>query len=170
MKKSDHEWIIDYAFGSKGIGPHHLSDWDRRTLKRASADVDSIWRGQTRLGSFRHAMRGWGQPTKEAVGIAILFVQNRLQYAADLQRGGSHDLALYHLGEGMHTIADSFSTEHEGAQRWCGDFFPQVWCIPSDLKHAVVENSSNTLDTKKDAAVALTRYYSAFFEMSGLAP
>ena len=169
MKTKDHEWIIEHAFGPQGIGPH-LSDWDRNILKRASADVDSIWSGQTNAGSFRHAMRGWGQSAQQAAGLTKLFIQNRLEYAADLQRGGSHQPAIYHLGEGMHTIADSFSTEHRGTQAWCGDFFPQIWCIPTDIKHAAVEGPRNKGDTRVAAALALVRYFAAFRRMSGLDP
>lgn len=122
MKTEDHNRIIEIAFGPKSDGPR-LSDRDRAILKDASRDVDSIWWGQTRARSYQHAMRGEGQPVAEAQALSRAFARYNLQLAADLQRGGSHARALYQLGKGMHTIADSFSPDHEALSLGAGIFF-----------------------------------------------
>ena len=164
MKAEDHDRIIDIAFGPKS-GSFRLSAMDLDTLKRASRDVDDLRTGQSRSGSFKHAMRGDGQARSEAEALAKTFMNYHLQLAADLQHGGSHDQAIYYLGMGMHTIADSYSPAHEGFRPWCGD---TPSCIPSDAEHWDIEHSRDISDANSAAAMALRQYYQKFRKLSGL--
>ena len=184
--ENDHNWIIDYAFGPKGpTGPKfQLSERDRCTLKQASRDADGanigevlFGPGQGRAGSYKHSMRGGKdlsgkeQSVEEATALRDQWIGECLRFAGALERtGNNHNNALYRLGLGMHTIADSFSPDHEGLQPWCGT---DLHCWPSDVRHRIDEGSRSNpyeginrframQEKKADAAMALRRYYRAF--------
>jgi hypothetical protein len=149
------------AFGPQANANFRLPMSEIAILDSASKAADSIWSGQTREGSFKHAMRGWFQSPSEAKGKAEIWLRYCLNLAADLNRGGSRIAALHRLGLGMHTIADSYSPTHVGFQAWGGD---EPLNIPGAIRHHIREKPSG--NTLKDAASALQAYYQQFRELS----
>jgi hypothetical protein len=113
-------------------GQRAWGEKDRFILKAASRDADG-WSGQSSAKSFTHAMRGQPplgkiQSANEAKALAFAYVRASLKVAAELERYGKHDQALYRLGLGMHTIADSslpyMKAFSLGAGRICGVLCP----------------------------------------------
>jgi hypothetical protein len=159
MNTADHELIIDSAFGDLGFA-------DRKTLKRASRDSDGVLNGgQAPQNSYKHWMRAEGQPAQEADNLARSWIRQCLLQAVSLKRGNSQEAALYQLGLGMHTIADSFSPAHAGVQAWCG---LSISCIPSDIYHVRHEHARTTPMVKREAAKAIRDYYDQYTDSVSL--
>jgi hypothetical protein len=160
METCDHEKIIDMAFGPGGVGPQ-LSDTERTWLKKASSGVDSIWPGQAAKNAYQHSMRAPGQSVEEAQKLSADFIRRNLENAVGFEIE-SHRIAFDFLGKGMHTIADSYSPQHQGAQEWCG-LSPTCW--PSDYRHWRAEKGTDMGNPDKLAASALVKYYNSYLEM-----
>jgi hypothetical protein len=106
-----------------------LNDTQRRRLKDASADVDSLW-GQLEAYAYQHGMRGGPKESVEhARKDAADFMSDHLQKARNLapRESGYEKIPLNALGEfgqALHTITDMTSPVHEGFQIWYGPPYP----------------------------------------------
>ena len=105
--KEVHNRILTGAF--KGL----LDSRQIKILQSASAYVD---KGQSREGSYKHAMRSPGQSAEEAKQLMNEFMDKKLNEF--MTKDG--DEALSAIGEALHTIMDSTSPVHEGFQVWLG--------------------------------------------------
>ena len=96
-----------------------------KILQSASANVD---KDQSRIGSYKHAMRSQGQSVEEAEQLMNKFLDKKLNEF--MTKDG--DEALYALGEALHPIMDSTSPSHQGFQEWEG-----LGTLPQYLKAGI---------------------------------
>jgi len=172
---------LDEAF--KILRPNEVA-----ILKRASADVDSFWTGQSRALSYQHHMTGEGQSVPEATALYQYFIVNQLALTAWEEVGGcgfgDHESALYSLGRGMHAVVDSHSPYHKDLQVWNGivpggvawilgpasAVFVGIGIWTNDLTHHFAENKIQNTDPSVIAAIAAAGdYYRAFESVVSLA-
>jgi len=103
-----HNYLIDHAFPN-------LAPEQRKILKDASADVDSLYPGQRTKHSYTHAMSEPGESPDKAAERWSEFLQdqqNKAKKCTDPKK------ALSDFGRGLHAVADSTSPSHRGFQPW----------------------------------------------------
>jgi len=70
---------------------------------------------------------------------------------------GCHEQAMYHLGLGMHSIADTYSPAHEGFSEYGRGFFQNSFHIARDLAGAFTYEAGGI-----EPSLALRAYYEVF--------
>ena len=118
-----HNQIIDEAFADSP-----LADGEIQILKDTSRNADAVMipnRGQAMRNSYRHSMRAPYQSTEDAQAEARQYITQQLAKARGLQdawrakgKCGYSPDALREFGYALHTVTDSTSPSHAGAQSW----------------------------------------------------
>ena len=90
---------------------------ERAILKNQQVVADA---DQSPEGSFKHAMAGPKETAEQARGKANAFIGSEMAAAIALDRSGSREEALGHVGNVIHLVGDSTSPAHQNFATWRG--------------------------------------------------
>jgi len=145
-----HQEILHDAFGGR------VSPTDLAILLRANHDIDWAPGAQALWNQYKHGLHTPAQSIPVTRELFSSFVARQLNQAVALEKRGCHEEAVYELGLGMHSLADTFSPAHEGFSEY-GGFWQNTGHIGLDLIGAFTYEASGP-----EAALTVRAYYQVF--------